>query len=235
MTIKRVLIYVASAVVGALLAAGIFSLLPSAAPSVAVALGIAETYKVPTAQELIDKYGSQVKKSDNSIALGPDGSITVPVQGGTSGSGSGGPGPGAGGGGTSGGSGTSAGGGGITSGNTTATCPGAAACTTGYVAPNIRWDGVIACSPIDKSQGTWAFTVKWSAVGGNWKGVWNGVNQDGTVSGTFQTSPGEAGGQPIGMGQYVSIMITDMLGQGTKIDEVFSSSSPGVPMNSVCH
>lgn len=246
MTIKRALIYVSSAVIGALIAAGIFSLLPSAAPSVAVALGIAETYKVPTAQELIDKYGSQVKKSDSSIALGPDGSITVPVQGSGGGSTGGNSGVGS--------SGSSGQNGGASGGQDTNPNSGTAwdssgncfqsqaenptmyaACRAGYVPPQIVWRGITACTPIDKSQGTWSITYRWEAVGGNWKGYWNGAGNAGTVTTTFQGNPGEAGSYPILQGNYASIMITDMRGTGVKIDEVFSSSSPGTQMNTVCH
>lgn len=232
---KTLILATVSGVLGLALAATIFVVFPKTTKIVA----LEKTINSSTSTTQSAASGIKMPSADE-IAVTQQ-SITPPASGSTGSSTGGGSNSGSTGGGSSSNSGSTHGGGSgsngtdITGGNTSVTCPGAAACTAGYVAPSIQWGGIIACSPIDKSQGTWSVTYKWNAVGGNWNGYWNGGGNNGTVTTTLQVNPGEAGSYPILMGNYASIMITDMLGQGAKIDEVFSSSSPGTQMNTVCH
>lgn len=109
-------------------------------------------------------------------------------------------------------------------------------CRAGYVAPTVQWGGVLSCTPIDKSAGTWSVTYKWNAVGGNWRGYWEGTGaSDGVNTVIVTVNPGEASEEPILLGRYANIVVQDMNGWGWIIDRVYSNSSPYIPMNTVCH
>lgn len=110
------------------------------------------------------------------------------------------------------------------------------ACRAGYVAPTISFGGLVSCTAVDRAAGTWAVTYRLTASGGNYRGSWSGMtnNGNGTDTVNIYGLPAGALGSPVPMSASGGMMMSAMNGLQGWIDEVDYSDVVMVTLSSVC-
>jgi hypothetical protein len=112
------------------------------------------------------------------------------------------------------------------------------ACRAGYIAPTIKFEGLVACKAVDRANGVWAVTEKFSIVGGVYrKATWSGLsnNTAGTTVWTIHSVPVSDLNQPtIITGTEADLQIWSMNGVFGIIDTIHFSADPTVTLSSVC-
>jgi hypothetical protein len=112
------------------------------------------------------------------------------------------------------------------------------ACHAGYIAPTIKFDGLVGCKAIDRANGIWSVTAKFSLVGGVYrKAEWRGLtdNAHGLMTSTVTGYMPDALDMPMLYADAIAkVWVYSMSDLPGVIDVIRFSADPVAKLSEVC-